>query len=121
MNGKVIERDGKTYVQVCSSSDVRRLRGTKAALDDFTDVALFRVEGQCYALSNVCPHQHHQIIAEGFIDRDTVVCPMHGWQFKIKSGEEITQLGRIKTFDTIEEDGVVYVAYNKDDIPAWMK
>ena len=121
MKEQRIERDGKTFVAVCSSAAVKPRQGLQIGIDESTELALFRVDGQCYSLMNSCPHQHHTTIANGFVERDTVICPMHGWQFNIRTGDEITGLGKIKTFVTLEVDGVVYVEYNAEAIPSWMK
>ncbi len=117
---RIVERDGKTFVAVCASSDVLRARGKRAVLDELTEVALFRVAGTCYALSNICPHQHQPIIAEGIVDRGCVICPMHGWQFRLDDGQEVDNLGRIKTFESFEQEGYVYVEYTPNSRPAWM-
>lgn len=69
-------------------------------------IGVFNVNGEFYALRNVCPHQGAplcqgsvggmhicgddlddvQLISEGEILR----CPWHGWEFEIKTGTSIT-------------------------------
>jgi nitrite reductase/ring-hydroxylating ferredoxin subunit len=56
------------------------------------EVALFNVDGQIFALNNVCPHRGGPLIrgtihasAEGPIVR----CPMHGWPFHLASGASV--------------------------------
>ncbi len=120
-NKRFLERNGKQYVAVCASTEVLRNRGRKFVVDECTDVAVFRVAGTCYALSNVCPHQHQAVIADGILERETVICPMHGWQFNIRSGQEVDNLGKIKTYETFEHEGFVYVEYTSDSKPAWMQ
>jgi NAD(P)H-dependent nitrite reductase small subunit len=49
------------------------------------EVALFRLDGMVYAVSNVCPHQGGPL-AEGKIEGEQVVCPWHQWRFNVKDG-----------------------------------
>jgi nitrite reductase (NADH) small subunit len=69
-----------------------------AAVDDFPPgqhdelvvgeriVALFRVEGQFYALDGICPHQGGPL-GKGEVRDCIVTCPWHGWQFDLRSGQ----------------------------------
>jgi 3-phenylpropionate/trans-cinnamate dioxygenase ferredoxin subunit len=53
---------------------------------DGIDVAIFKIEGQCYAISDVCSHDGGEI-ASGTIEGDEIICPRHGARFCIKTGE----------------------------------
>ena len=50
-----------------------------------TEVALFNVNGQFFAISNTCPHRGGPL-GEGFLEEDVVTCPWHGWKFNVKNG-----------------------------------
>lgn len=52
-------------------------------------IALFRVNGEVFALNNVCPHEGGPL-ADGFVDGNTVMCPLHAWTFDLRSGRAIT-------------------------------
>jgi nitrite reductase/ring-hydroxylating ferredoxin subunit len=49
-------------------------------------IALFNVDGQFFALDNVCTHEGGPL-AEGEISGHEVTCPWHGATFDIKTGE----------------------------------
>ncbi|MCZ6794302.1 MAG: nitrite reductase small subunit NirD [Planctomycetota bacterium] len=49
------------------------------------DVAIFRVDGQIFALGNRCPHTGGPL-SEGFVADELVTCPLHAWRFKLRSG-----------------------------------
>ncbi|MDD1620856.1 MAG: non-heme iron oxygenase ferredoxin subunit [Methylococcaceae bacterium] len=51
-----------------------------------TDVAIFKLEGQLYAIEDVCTHDGAEI-ASGELDGDEIVCPRHGARFCVKTGE----------------------------------
>jgi 3-phenylpropionate/trans-cinnamate dioxygenase ferredoxin subunit len=52
---------------------------------DGTDVALFKLDNQFYALEDVCSHDGAEI-ASGEIEGDEIICPRHGARFCIKTG-----------------------------------
>lgn len=52
---------------------------------DGTDVAIFKIDGQCYAIADVCSHDGGEI-ASGTVEGDEIVCPRHGARFCIKTG-----------------------------------
>ena len=49
-------------------------------------IALFNVDGTCYAIGNTCPHRGGPL-GEGSLEGNTVTCPWHGAQFDVKTGE----------------------------------
>ncbi|MGZ4959345.1 MAG: non-heme iron oxygenase ferredoxin subunit [Methylomonas sp.] len=51
-----------------------------------TDVAVFKIDGQCYAIEDVCTHDGAEI-ASGELDGDEIICPRHGARFCVKTGE----------------------------------
>jgi len=52
---------------------------------DGTAVAIFKIDGQCYAIADVCSHDGGEI-ASGIVDGDEIICPRHGARFCIKTG-----------------------------------
>lgn len=53
---------------------------------DGDDVALFKIDGQFYAIADVCSHDGAEI-ASGELDGDEIVCPRHGARFCVKTGQ----------------------------------
>ena len=58
---------------------------TKIIDVDGTDIALFNINGQYFAIDNTCPHQGGSL-ADGTVEDGVVTCPLHGWQFHLKDG-----------------------------------
>ena len=50
------------------------------------DVAIFKLEGELYAIEDVCTHDGAEI-ASGELEGDEIVCPRHGARFCVKTGE----------------------------------
>lgn len=53
---------------------------------DGRDIALFNVNGAYYAMDAVCPHEEGPL-NEGEVDGETIVCPWHGYDFSVETGE----------------------------------
>ncbi|PPD35148.1 MAG: ferredoxin [Methylomonas sp.] len=53
---------------------------------DGYDVAVFKINGQFYAIEDVCTHDGAEI-ASGELEGDEIVCPRHGARFCVKTGQ----------------------------------
>ena len=56
---------------------------------DGAQVAVFNLEGQYYAIEDVCTHDGGQLTG-GSIEGSEIVCPRHGARFCIKTGAALT-------------------------------
>ncbi|MGB7209315.1 MAG: Rieske 2Fe-2S domain-containing protein, partial [Pyrinomonadaceae bacterium] len=56
--------------------------GATVKLKDGTEVALYNVNGQFYALENFCPHKGYPL-PDSRLYGNIVECDLHGWQFDI--------------------------------------
>ena len=52
---------------------------------DGAQVAVFNLDGQFYAVEDVCTHDGGTLTG-GAVDGEQVVCPRHGARFSIKTG-----------------------------------
>jgi nitrite reductase (NADH) small subunit len=96
------------FIRVARLADLRPGRGTQVLLDDHP-VALWLVEGTVYAIDGLCPHQHIPTMHLGIPEENSVTCPMHGWTFRLDTGEEIDGNGRIPKYEILVEQGDVFV------------
>lgn len=53
---------------------------------DGTEVAVFKIDGEFYAIEDVCTHDGAEI-ASGKLEGDEIICPRHGARFCVKTGE----------------------------------
>ena len=86
-------------------------------------VALFRVNGTVYALSNRCPHARGPLcegtlVANG--DGPAVRCPWHEAFFSLETGRVLAGPAprAVETFRVRVEDGTVYIAQDAEGGPA---
>jgi nitrite reductase/ring-hydroxylating ferredoxin subunit len=74
------------FVKVAELSDVPEGAGTLVEHQGRT-VALFNAGGgRIYATSPLCPHEDGPL-ADGWIEGGAIVCPWHGFDFDLASGE----------------------------------
>ena len=77
---------------------------------DGEPVALYKVEGEIYATSNVCTHEF-ALLSDGFVDGDCIECPLHQARFHIPTGDvrSAPASESIKPFATKIENGQILV------------
>jgi nitrite reductase/ring-hydroxylating ferredoxin subunit len=75
------------FVFVCRLNDLKNYKGRRFIIDD-TEVALFKIDDNVFAVSNICPHQHTALIYNGEIEDGCVICPVHGWMFDLQTGNK---------------------------------
>ena len=52
-------------------------------------IALYNVDGNVFATTNVCPHRGGPL-GEGELEAEVVTCPWHGFQYNVKTGTCLT-------------------------------
>lgn len=80
---------------------------------DGTQVAVFNVEGEFFAIENVCTHDGG-VLTGGEVKGDEIICPRHGAHFSIRTGAALSPPAYepVATFPVRVEQGMVQV---KDD------
>ena len=77
-------------IDVAAENDLTE--GTmKAVSVEGQEVLLARIRDGFYATSNVCPHLKGRL-SEGTLEGNIVICPRHGSQFDVRTGENIRWL-----------------------------
>src|SRR3989338_10478093 len=97
------------FVKVASTSDLKSGEN-KVVNVNGTDVALFNVEGEFYAISNTCLHRGGPL-GEGFLEDDVVTCPWHGWRYNVKTGANaMMPTAKVPYYQVKVEGSDVFVA-----------
>ena len=72
-------------------------------------VAVFKTPSGFRACQNTCPHAGGSL-GEGAVEGDVVTCPLHGWQFDLRNGTCVSEVGNdIKIYGTEIKEGKVYL------------
>jgi nitrite reductase (NADH) small subunit len=73
------------------------------------DVVLYRRLDEIFAIGNECPHQGGNL-CDGWIEGDILSCPLHGWEFDLRSGVCMTIPGeRVPQYTVSVEGGAIYL------------
>jgi 3-phenylpropionate/trans-cinnamate dioxygenase ferredoxin component len=100
----------ENFARICKVSELSEKRGMSFELDDETEIALFKIDGKIHAVDNVCPHNHIPAMFQGYVEKDNIACPIHGFAFNVNTGEQSDKTGcRLRVFEVRIEDGEVYV------------
>jgi len=115
---------GIEFVNVCSASEIFEKKGIKIQFDDDDDmqVAIIKFNGNLYCVDNICPHRHAEEIYNGILSEGNVTCPLHGWTYSLKSGENTNPkqgLKKLCTYDVFEENGYIWIEKPALKIPKW--
>lgn len=96
------------WKRVCASQDL--LEGQSVEVVHGEDVvAVYRHEGKLYAIDGICMHQGGPL-ARGKLMNGTVVCPWHGWQYELATGNHApTCKPMLKTYKIQEMDGAIEI------------
>jgi nitrite reductase/ring-hydroxylating ferredoxin subunit len=91
------------------------------------EIGIVRWRDRLYAVRNVCPHESGPLClgkvlewtiggdqlgdVEASEERPVLVCPWHGWEFDLATGDAVADPSmRVRTYPVSEADGAVAVA-----------
>lgn len=107
--GSSAEAQTGTWVNVFALSDLEP--GTlKSARLNGTDVVIANVDGELYALEDMCSHEEYPL-SDGDLEGKEVECMLHGARFDVCSGKatRLPAVRPVKTYDVEVRDGDIYV------------
>jgi nitrite reductase (NADH) small subunit len=76
------------YQRIAELKDVPEGRAHTVEVNGRT-LAIFRTEEGYAVLDNRCPHKGGPL-GIGWVENGKVFCPLHGWEFEIKTGHCVT-------------------------------
>jgi nitrite reductase/ring-hydroxylating ferredoxin subunit len=99
-----------TFVRVLSLAELPPGRTWSVTMGEY-EVGLFNIDGEIYAIDDVCPHVDGPLHS-GKVDQENkvVTCPLHAWDFSLITGKEGYNRRSVACFDTEVRDGDIYVA-----------
>ena len=97
------------YVKAGKVSDIPPGRVRVVELEE-EDVALCNVDGEIYAVANVCTHDGGPL-GDGYLLGDEIECPRHGARFDVRTGEVKTlpAIFPIPTFEVKIEGDEIWI------------
>ena len=110
-----MEGEGR-WVPVADAASLRRGGGScgVAVECDGRTLALFRVDGELFALDDVCSHEYSRL-SEGEVLDGEVYCPKHGSRFDLRTGEVrgLPATRPVNAYEAKEEDGKIWVHWDR--------
>ncbi len=89
---------------------------------DERKVAVFNVEGNLYAIDDRCPHRGASL-GKGTLDGVVVTCPLHKWEFDIRTGQCVgkpgNELRRFEVFVAGDSLLLDISSIDKEEEPVW--
>ena len=95
-------------IKVGTIDDVPEGSGKTVEVDGKA-IALFNINGEIYAIDNACLHRGGSL-GDGFIDGETITCPLHGFQFNIPTGQGVSPPSPgVKSYSVEVRDNEIYI------------
>ena len=118
--------EGKEFIYICNSKNVYEKKGIKVEFTEEADmqVAIFRLKGELFCVSNICPHRHTDHIYEGIIEDKNIICPVHGWTYSLETGKNINPHQGLRSlihYDILEIEDKIYIEKPDLIIAEWKK
>ena len=96
------------WQRVCTSHDLVEGQSVEVVFCGEV-IAVYRHENALYALDGVCMHQGGPL-ARGRVVDGMVICPWHGWQYELATGNHApTCKPMLKTYKIQESDGIIEI------------
>ena len=78
------EAEMANWVAVLKTDQLEEGEGTTVFVNE-RDIALYRYQGEFYALDNRCVHRGGQL-GDGHMEGANVICPLHQWDYDVRTG-----------------------------------
>jgi nitrite reductase/ring-hydroxylating ferredoxin subunit len=85
------------FVKIAKVGELQTTRGLSLCIEG-EEIALFRVNGEVFAVRNNCPHQHFALLHQGALKEYALTCPMHGWTFDLRTGKSVLGSGNLTCY-----------------------
>lgn len=84
-------QNNMSWKTICTKSQVRGDYPYAAKVAG-KEIGIFLVDGDYYAIEDVCPHAY-ALLSQGFVEDGKVECPLHEAVFDIRSGRCLREPG----------------------------
>lgn len=94
-------------IELAKLDEIPEGRGLRVKVDD-KHIALFKISGEIYAINAVCPHAG-AFLDSGFIEDFNIICPLHGWDFDVRTGISPSYGVKTTCYPLEVKDGAVFL------------
>lgn len=93
--------------ELAKVDDIPEDRGYRVQVDG-KQIALFKVDDEVFAINAICPHAG-AFLDTGFLEDYTIICPLHGWDFDVRTGMSPSYGVKTACYELEVKDGIVYL------------
>jgi nitrite reductase (NADH) small subunit len=97
----------KTYHTVMALADLPEREGRCVQVGPRM-IALFRTAEGLFAIDHTCPHMGGPL-AFGFVNKGKVHCPLHGWDFDLRTGLSSNHAAAVAVYEVRVEGNEVQI------------
>ena len=103
-------------IRLASVDEISEGQGREFRVGD-QFIAIFRIQGQFYAMEDMCPHAGAPL-NDGPVKDGTVTCLWHGWRFDIRNGTclNVPRGPAVETYPITIQGQDVYVTLPGRDV-----
>jgi len=101
-----------SWIEVAAVRDLLPGEMRRVESEDIDPIAVYNVNGAYYATEDTCTHGAASLADEGYLDKSTIECGLHGGSFDVETGAPtgLPCTIPLKRFATKVEDDVVFVS-----------
>jgi 3-phenylpropionate/trans-cinnamate dioxygenase ferredoxin subunit len=103
-----------SFVKVAKTSDLA-VGEMKKVFAGKETICLSNIEGDFYAISNVCPHLGGSL-ADGVLKNGVITCPRHGSKYNAKTGVNVGHATIMFLKFDVKDDRSFVVKIEGDDV-----
>lgn len=81
----MLKQESQRWIAIAKVGDVAPSDVRRCEVGDRC-IALFNLQGKLYATADICTHAHAHL-SDGYVDGETVECPLHQGLFHIPTGK----------------------------------
>ncbi len=116
----VVVLDATEFLDVCTPDELQQSGSICVVPEDQEDeIGLFYIQGEYFAVSNICKHNQRSVLHEGAVCEHVVECPLHNWRYDVRTGNSVHNKGSLKTYRVVLHEGRVLVEKPQYEAPSW--
>ena len=113
VNYTTFDKSKIEFVEIAPASELPNGERLFVDLGD-NPIVIFNIAGQLFAIGDICTHDNGPL-GDGVIEGYNVVCPRHGAEFDVRTGQAVQMPAviDIPAYPVQVKDGIIFVGIPK--------
>ena len=96
-------------INICATEELAPGQRRIVEMGDDDEVLVLNLDGEYYAINNVCPHAG-AALERGTVMDDALFCPLHHWGFRLTTGRSVAGDSLCaQTYRVVSQGGHLYL------------